>query len=135
MTLAMPGVPRVEWKSVSGSYPIKVISVICAQRLVERGCLSYLDFIRDTSVEPPPIDSVPVFQEFSDVFPSDLPSVPPDRDIDFVIDLESGTKPISIPPYRMAPTELKELKDQLQDLLSKAFIRPSVSPWVPLYYL
>ena len=68
-------------------------------------------------------------QEFLDVFPSDLPGVPPDRDIDFAIDLEPGTKPISIPPYRMAPAELKELKDQLQDLLSKGFIRPSVSPW------
>ena len=129
VTLAMPGVPRVEWKSVSGSYPRKVISFIRAQRLVERGCLSYLDFIRDTSVEPPPMDSVPVVQEFPDVFPSDLPGVPPDRDIDFAIDLEPGTKPISIPPYRMAPAELKELKDQLQDLLSKGFIRPSVSPW------
>jgi len=70
-----------------------------------------------------------VVQEFLDVFPSDLPGVPPDRDIDFAIDLEPGTKPISIPPYRMAPAELKELKDQLQDLLSKGFIRPSVSPW------
>ena len=94
-----------------------------------RGCLSNLAFIRDTSVEPPSMDSVPVVQEFSDVFPSDLPGVPPDRDIDFAIDLEPGTKPISIPPYRMAPAELKELKDQLQDLLSKGFIRPSVSPW------
>ena len=55
---------------------------------MERGCLSYLAFIRDTSVEPPPMDSVPVVQEFLDVFPSDLPGVPPDRDIDFVIDLE-----------------------------------------------
>ena len=62
------------------------------------------------------------------MFPSDLPGVPPDRDIDFAIDFEPGTKPISIPPYRMAPTELKELKDQLQDLLSKGFIHPSVSP-------
>ena len=68
-------------------------------------------------------------QEFLDVFPSDLSGVSPDRDINFAIDLEPGTKPISIPPYRMAPAELKELKDQLQDLLSKGFIRPSVSPW------
>ena len=68
-------------------------------------------------------------QEFLDVFPSDLPGVPPDRDIDFAIDLEPGTKPISIPPYRMAPAELKELKDQLQDLVSKGFIHPSISPW------
>ena len=97
--------------------------------IVERGGLSYLAFIWYTSVESPPMDSVPVVQEFLDVFPSDLPGVPPDRDIDFAIDLEPGTKPISIPPYRMAPAELKELKDQLQDLLSKGFIRPSVSPW------
>ena len=90
--------------------------------------MSYLAFIRDTSVEPPPMDSVPVVQEFPDVFPSDLPGVPPDRDIDFAIDLEPGTKPISIPPYRMAPAELKELKDQLQDLLTKGFIFPSASP-------
>ena len=96
--------------------------------MVERGCLSYLAFIRDTSVEPPPMDSVPVVQEFLDVFP-------PDRDINFAIDLEPGTKPISIPPYRMAPAELKELKEQLQDLLSKGFIRPSVSPWGALYCL
>ncbi|XP_069152709.1 uncharacterized protein [Solanum lycopersicum] len=59
-------------------------------------------------------------KEFPDVFPSDLPSVPPDRDIDFAIDLESCTKPISIPPYRMVPAECKELKDQLQNLLRKA---------------
>ena len=107
MTLAMPCVPRVEWKSVSGSYPSKVIFFIRAQRMVERGCLSYIAFIRDTSVEPPSMDSVPVVQEFLDVFPSDLPDVPPDRDIDFSIDLEPGTKPISIPPYRMASAELK----------------------------
>ena len=67
--------------------------------------------------------------EFSEVFPTDLPGLPPDRDIDFCIDVETGTRPISIPPYRMAPAELKELKEQLQDLLSKGFIRPSVSPW------
>ncbi|KAH0759938.1 hypothetical protein KY290_023431 [Solanum tuberosum] len=55
--------------------------------------------------------------------------VPPEREIDFGIDLLPDTRPISIPPYRMAPTELKELKEQLKDLLDKGFIRPSVSPW------
>ncbi|XP_069143501.1 uncharacterized protein [Solanum lycopersicum] len=103
MTLAMPGVSRVERKSVNGSYPSKVISFIRAQRMVERGCLSYIAFIRDTNVESPPMDSVPVVQEFLDVFPSDLPGVPPDRDIDFAIDLESGTKPTYIPPYCYYP--------------------------------
>ena len=73
----MPGIPKVEWKSASGSYPSKVISFIRAQKLMERGCFSYLAFIRDTSVEPPSMDSVPVVQEFPNVFPSDLPGVLP----------------------------------------------------------
>ena len=55
--------------------------------------------------------------------------MPPNRDIDFCIDLEPGSRPLSIPPYRMAPAELRELKAQLQELLSKGFIRPSASPW------
>ncbi|XP_049386729.1 uncharacterized protein LOC125850950, partial [Solanum stenotomum] len=129
VTLAIPGIPRVEWRGTSGSYPNRVISHIRAQRMIDRGCLSYLAFIRDVGAESPAMESIPVVQEFPDVFPEDLPGVPPVRDIDFSIDLEPGTKPISIPPYRMAPAELKELKDQIQDLLSKGFIRPSVSPW------
>ena len=63
------------------------------------------------------------------MFTADLPGMPPDRDIDFCINLEPGTRPISIPPYRMAPAELRELKAQLQELLNKGFIRPSASPW------
>ncbi|XP_049381184.1 uncharacterized protein LOC125845686 [Solanum stenotomum] len=129
VTLAIPGIPRVEWRGTSGSYPNRVISHIRAQRMIDRGCLSYLAFIWDVGAESPAMESIPMVQEFPDVFPEDLPGVPPVRDIDFSINLESGTKPISIPPYRMAPAELKELKDQIQDLLSKGFIRPSVSPW------
>ncbi|WMV46051.1 hypothetical protein MTR67_039436, partial [Solanum verrucosum] len=71
------------------------------------------------------IESVLVVNEFFDVFPNDLPGVPPEREIDFGIDLLPDTQPISIPPYRMAPTELKELKEQLRDLLEKGFIRPN----------
>ncbi|WMV45323.1 hypothetical protein MTR67_038708, partial [Solanum verrucosum] len=71
------------------------------------------------------IESVPVVNEFFDVFPNDLPGVPPEREIDFGIDLLPDTQPISIPPYRIAPVELKELKEQLRDLLEKGFIRPN----------
>ncbi|WMV37606.1 hypothetical protein MTR67_030991 [Solanum verrucosum] len=70
-----------------------------------------------------------IILEFREVFPNDLPSMPPDRDIDFCIDLEPGTHSISIPPYRMALTELRELKAQIQEFLDKGFIRPSASPW------
>ena len=62
-------------------------------------------------------------------FPDDIAGLPPEREVEFTIDLIPGTEPISIPPYRMAPTELRELKAKLEELLSKGFIRPSISPW------
>ena len=68
-------------------------------------------------------------RHFSDVFPEDLPGLPPDRDAEFTIDLLPGTNPISLTPYRMAPAELRELKIQLQELVGKGFIQPSISPW------
>ena len=67
--------------------------------------------------------------EYEDIFPNKLPGLPPHRDVDFVIDLYSGTSPISMTPHRMAPVELHELKVKLQELLDKGFIRPSTSPW------
>jgi hypothetical protein len=66
---------------------------------------------------------------FPNAFPEDLPGLPPDRDVEFTIELEPDTAPISRRPYRMAPKELAEMKKQLEDLLGKEFIRPSSSPW------
>ncbi|XP_058216665.1 uncharacterized protein LOC131327526 [Rhododendron vialii] len=70
-----------------------------------------------------------VVREYEDVFPEELPGLPPPRELDFTIELQPGTAPISMAPYRMAPAELRELKTQLQELLKKGFIRPSTSPW------
>jgi NAD-dependent dihydropyrimidine dehydrogenase PreA subunit len=67
--------------------------------------------------------------EYVDVFLDELPGMPPDRDIEFAIELQPGTTPISKRPYRMPPAELAKLKKQLQELLDKGFIRPSTSPW------
>jgi len=75
------------------------------------------------------VAEIPVVCEFPDVFPEDLPGLPLDRDVEFKIDLISGTAPISRRPYRMPPNELAELKKQLQELLEKGLIRPSSSPW------
>jgi hypothetical protein len=75
------------------------------------------------------IRDIPVVCEFPDVFPEDLPELPPERDVEFVIELKPGMTPISRRSYRMPPNELAELKTQLQDLLEKGFIRPSSSPW------
>jgi hypothetical protein len=67
--------------------------------------------------------------EYHDVFPDELSGMPPDMDIEFAIELQPRTAPISKRPYRMPPAELVELKKQLQELLDKGFIRPSTSPW------
>jgi hypothetical protein len=67
--------------------------------------------------------------KFSDVFPEDLPGMPLDRDVEFTIELQPGTAPISRQPYKMTPKELVELKVQLNELLGKGHIRPSSSPW------
>jgi hypothetical protein len=77
----------------------------------------------------PEIQNILVVCEFLDVFPKDLSGLPPERDVEFVIELKPGTAPIFRRLYRMPPNELAELKTQLQDLLEKGFIRPSSSPW------
>jgi hypothetical protein len=77
----------------------------------------------------PPLDEIPVVCEYPDVFPDELSGMPPDRDVEFVIELQPGTAPISKRPYRMPPKELAELKTQLQELLDKGYIHPSSSPW------
>jgi hypothetical protein len=75
------------------------------------------------------LEDIHVVREFPDVFPDDLPGMPPDRAIEFKIELQSGTAPISKAPYKMSQEELAELKIQLKDLLDKGFICPSSSPW------
>jgi hypothetical protein len=77
----------------------------------------------------PKIQDIPVVYEFPNVFPEDLPGLSPERDVEFVIELKPDTAPISRRSYRMPPNELAEPKTQLQDLLEKGFIRPSLSPW------
>ncbi|GJZ02102.1 reverse transcriptase [Tanacetum coccineum] len=74
----------------------------------------------------PNIENLSVVREFADVFPDELPRLPPAREIEFGIELIPGAEPISKAPYRMAPVELKELKEQLQEMLENGFIRPSV---------
>ena len=74
------------------------------------------------------IDKLPVVNEFPEVFPDEIPDVPPDREVEFSIDLVPGRKPVSMAPYRMSASKLAELKKQLEDLLDKKFVRPSVSP-------
>ena len=94
--------------------------------MMSKGLLCHLVSVNDIDHDIPSIDSVPIVSEFQDVFPDDLPKVPPPREIDFDVNLELDKKPISIPPYRITSGELKELKIQLKDL-NKGFIQPSIS--------
>ena len=81
------------------------------------------------AIQPVALADIPVVCEFPDIFPDELPGLPPDREIEFKIELLPGTAPISRRPYRMSPNKLAELKIQLQELLEKGLIRPSSSPW------
>ena len=115
--------------------PTCVISVLEAKRLLHKGCKVYLPHVVDTSTPKVTLRSVPIMREFSNVFPEDLSGFPPDRELEFGIELLLGLALISIPPYRMAPIKLKELKTQLQDLVDKGFIGQMYRLEVVQFYL
>ena len=75
------------------------------------------------------VEDVYIAWDYPEVFPEELPGLPPVREVEFGIDLAPGSHPISKAPYRMAPAELEELKKQLEELIEKGFVRPSISPW------
>ncbi|GJX03361.1 putative reverse transcriptase domain-containing protein [Tanacetum coccineum] len=75
------------------------------------------------------LEDIPVVREFPEVFPEDLPGLPPVRQVEFQIDLIPGAAPVARAPYRLAPSEMQELSNQLQELSDRGFIRPSTSPW------
>ncbi|XP_075489535.1 uncharacterized protein LOC142528377 [Primulina tabacum] len=107
---------------------IHLVSSIEMNRLLDSGHEGFLVYVVDLSQDERRISDIPVVCEFSDVFLEEIPCFPPERKVDFSIELMPGTEPISRAPYRLAPVELKELKKQLHDLLSKGYIRPSSSP-------
>ncbi|KAL0535936.1 hypothetical protein IC582_024866 [Cucumis melo] len=100
----------------------QVISAIRASKLLSQGTWGILASVVDTREADVSLSSEPVVRDYPDVFPEELPGLPPHREVEFAIELEPGTVPISRAPYRMAPAELKELKVQLQELLDKGFI-------------
>ena len=90
--------------------------------------LSFLASLIGEEEDKDPKRAVLVVSDFPDVFPNELPGLPPQREIEFKIDLYPGTEPISIAPFRMAPLEIKELREQLDQFLNIGFIRLSTSP-------
>nr|GFC83386.1 putative reverse transcriptase domain, aspartic peptidase domain protein [Tanacetum cinerariifolium] len=99
-----------------GSLPGKSMQIIYAlqvRTLLSHGCEGFLATIHDTTLKVSSIHDQPIVSEFPDVFPDELPGIPPVHEVEFNIELILGSEPISKAPYRMAPIELKELKDQL----------------------
>ncbi|GJZ63696.1 putative reverse transcriptase domain-containing protein [Tanacetum coccineum] len=100
---------------------------------LEKGFPIFLAHITTKEVEDKSekkrLEDVPIVQDFPEVFPEDLPGLPPTRQVEFQIDLVPGAAPVARAPYRLAPSEMKELSEQLKELSDKGFIRPSSSPW------
>jgi hypothetical protein len=95
--------------------------VVTAKGMANHAKINQLDVVQGSEV--------PVVNEFPNVFPKELPGMPPDRDIEFVIELKSGTAPIYKTSFRMTTPELAELTEHIRELVEKGFIRPSSSPW------
>ena len=107
------------------------ISYAKTMKYISKGCHVFQIQVTggETKEKKKQLDEVPVVREFSDVFPEDLPGIPPTRQVEFRIDLVPGAAPVAKAPYRLAPSEMKELSEQLKELSDKGFIQPSSSPW------
>ncbi|GKA94879.1 putative reverse transcriptase domain-containing protein [Tanacetum coccineum] len=112
---------------------LHIISYSKTQEYMLKGCPVFLANVNTKETEDKSekkrLEDVPIVRDFPDVFPEDLPGLPLTRQVEFQIDLIPGAAPVAQAPYRLAPSEMKELLEQLKELSDKGFIRPSSSPW------
>ncbi|GJS74370.1 putative reverse transcriptase domain-containing protein [Tanacetum coccineum] len=120
-------------ESDKGVSRLKIISCIKDHKYVERGCHLFLAHVTEKESKEKRLEDVPIIRDFPKVFPEELPALPPSRQVEFRIDLVLGVRPVARAPYRLAPSEMRELSIQLKELLEKGFIRPSSSPWGASY--
>ncbi|GJT48777.1 hypothetical protein Tco_0974934 [Tanacetum coccineum] len=117
----------MDWLDRKGEF--KLCSMMKARKYLSHGCHAFMARVVHNSFEKKSLKDVLVVNEFLDVFPEDLPGIPPEWQVEFQIDHIPGATPIAKTPYRLALSEMKELMSQLQELLDKGFILPSSSPW------
>ncbi|GJV50344.1 putative reverse transcriptase domain-containing protein [Tanacetum coccineum] len=121
-----------ERSGVKNKSRLEVISSIRTQKYIDKGCQVFLVQMmkkEETKTSQKRIEDVHVVRDFPEVFPEDLPGLPPTRQVEFHIELIPGAAPVARAPYRLAPAGMKELAEQLKELSDKGFIRPSSSPW------
>ncbi|GKE42064.1 putative reverse transcriptase domain-containing protein, partial [Tanacetum coccineum] len=121
-----------ERSGVKNESRLEVVSSIRTQGYIDKGCQVFLVQVikkEETVASETRIEDVPVVRDFLEVFPEELPGLPPMRQVEFHIELIPGAAPVARAPYRLAPAEMKELGEQLKELSNKGFIRPSSSPW------
>ncbi|GKE14001.1 putative reverse transcriptase domain-containing protein [Tanacetum coccineum] len=104
---------------------LSLISCIKIERYISRGCQVFIAQVMEKKSDERRLEDIPVVREFPEVFPKDLPDFPPVRQVEFQIDLIPGAVPVARAPYRLAPSEIQELSNQLQELEDRCFIRPS----------
>ncbi|XP_070045324.1 uncharacterized protein [Nicotiana tomentosiformis] len=122
-----PGEQVLEWKGNTASPKGRYISNLKARKMIKKGYIYHLVWVQDVKAESPTLQSILVVNEFPDIFPDKLPGLAPEQEIEFAIDILPDTQPISIPLYTIAPTEIRELKEQLRELLEKALSDPRLS--------
>ncbi|XP_076951990.1 uncharacterized protein LOC143625575 [Bidens hawaiensis] len=124
-------IPNGEILSICGDQSntdLKFVNVMKARKMLRKGYPAFLAHVVDTQAKERKLEDIPVFRDFPEVFPEDLPGLPPERQVEFRIDLVQDAAPVAKSPYRLAPSEMQEMSNQLQELLDKGFIRPSFSP-------
>ncbi|GKG06373.1 hypothetical protein Tco_0326459, partial [Tanacetum coccineum] len=99
------------------------------QKYIKKGYELFLSQVAEQESKEKRLEDVPVIRDLPEVFLEELPGLPPPRQVEFRNDLIPGAAPVARTPYRLAPSEMKELSGQLQELSEKSFIRPSSSPW------
>ena len=128
VTFKIKGTPEFTFEGVRNEKKVQIISAFKTTKLLRRECQGFLATVTDKNETELKLEDIEVVKEYPNVFPEKLPGLPPYREIEFSIDLLPKSSSISKAPYRMALAEMKELKEQLQELLDKGFIRSSASP-------
>ncbi|XP_030514353.2 uncharacterized protein LOC115728160 [Rhodamnia argentea] len=119
ISFSPPNESNFEFRGNGTSLAGAFISIVEARQLLDEGCYGFLAIVNDKKKPEKKFEEILVVKEFPDVFPEELPRLPPEREVEFAIELAPRTEPISKAPYRMAPNELKELKVRLRELLDQ----------------